>query len=114
MIQWEGEIKQQIQKKNIFELKSIVKTQIYNNYEKAPKGQCAWTSAINSLSLLHICFWQYCGKKGLMFQGGLDALEKYYVAVKKECMAFYHIDVIVMEELFWFETAFAIYLGKVK
>ena len=49
-----------------------------------------------------------------MFQGGLNALEKYYVAVKKECMAFYHIDVIVMEELFWFETAVAIYLGKVK
>ena len=39
MIQWEGEIKQQIQKKNIFELESIVKTQNYNNYEKAHKGQ---------------------------------------------------------------------------
>ena len=54
MIQWEGEIKQQIQKKNIFELRSIVKTQIHNNYEKAPKGQCAWTRAVNSLSLSQI------------------------------------------------------------
>ena len=66
-----------------------------------------------SFPVAHL-FLAILGKKGLMFQGGLNALEKYYIAVKKECMAFYHIDVIVMEELFWFETAVAIYLGKVK